>query len=382
MRGNQHAPFNAAMLQVFQAIYPMATIRLWCSSDHLLALKEQGQMSRRIIHQPLRVPRLRNADKLRWVYKHLAECWALTKLLIRARRHQVSLVYFAFLSPPAQWLLSCYRVFFFKKLNILVQLHGLELLKVSRQGKFVDRVYASLLRSAFRRKRSRLYYITMEKGAQRYLQDHDLIPSSHLLCIPHPYLFKKRDMKQVQHHIPIFVHLGVARLSKGSHHFFKLAEKFKEEVVQGKAIFQVVGQVLPEMDNYLNPYVVYAGRGDMLPTADYLAALHDADYALFCYASDSYELTSSGAVMDAIAAHKPILALRNTSFSELFSLVERAPGQLFDSLEEMEQTVRSIIYQQKHFHENGAAAFVALQAHFSVDNVARELGKQLKGISC
>ena len=382
MRGNQHAPFNAAMLQVLQCVYPEAAVTLWCSPDHLLALKEQSPLSAQVTHKPLNVPALSAANKIRWIYKHAAECWVLTKLLIQAHRDAVNLVYFAFLSPPAQWLLSCYRVFFFKKCNIFVQLHGLELLKSSAQNKAVDRLYAWLLRNAFRRKRSGLYYIVLERRAQSYLQEKQLIPPAHLLYIPHPYLFPPPLARQKSANVVTFVHLGVARLSKGSQHFFELAKQFKEEIAQRKLIFQVVGHLLPEMAPYVNSYVVYPKKGEMLPLAVYQEALASADYALFCYGTDSYELTGSGALMDAIAARKPILGLRNPSFSEIFAIVAQPPGVLFDTLEEMEQYIRSIIHLKTPSQTDREVAFKMLQEHFGVANVAEELRIQLKRVLC
>ncbi|MEH6305201.1 hypothetical protein RYH73_06075 [Olivibacter sp. CPCC 100613] len=382
MRGVQHAPFNAAMLQVVQRIYPKATIQLWCSNDHFLAIKEQSPLSLQIVHRTLNIPALLQANKTRWVYKHLMECWLLTKLLIQAKRKKVDLVYFSFLSPPAQWLLSRYRTFFFKKLSIVVQLHGLSLLKATKQMKSTDRIYARLLRGAFRWKTSFLYYIVLEKGAQRYLQQQQLIPTSHLIYIPHPYIFKKHAIRQKKEGVLTLVHLGVARLSKGSSQFFELAYRFKEEIKRHQVVFKVIGRVLPEMDNYLNTYVVYPKNKEMLSVAEYQEALNGADYALFCYDSDNYELTSSGSLMDAIAAYKPILALRNPSFSELFSIVPHPPGQLFADLTEMEAYIRSMLDLQLRTNEATESAFMVLQTHFGIDNVAKELNEHLKRIVC
>lgn len=69
-----------------------------------------------------------------------------------------------------------------------------------------------------------------------------------------------------------------------------------------------------EADNFV---VLNKGRG-LLPFEQYNAYVQSMDVMLLLYDTDSYKLTASGAVLEAIWNEKPIIALKNAYFSYLF----------------------------------------------------------------
>ena len=69
-----------------------------------------------------------------------------------------------------------------------------------------------------------------------------------------------------------------------------------------------------EADNFV---VLNKGRG-LLPFEQYNAYVQSMDVMLLLYDTDSYKLTASGAVLEAIWNEKPIIALNNSYFNYLF----------------------------------------------------------------
>ena len=69
-----------------------------------------------------------------------------------------------------------------------------------------------------------------------------------------------------------------------------------------------------EADNFV---VLNKGRG-LLPFEQYNAYVQSMDVMLLLYDTDSYKLTASGAILEAIWNEKPIIALKNAYFSYLF----------------------------------------------------------------
>ena len=78
-----------------------------------------------------------------------------------------------------------------------------------------------------------------------------------------------------------------------------------------------------------------------LPREEYDRLAGELDYMLFFYPTDSYRLTASGAVMDAIAMRKPVIALRTDYFEYIFGKFGKA-GYLVDSTEQMVETVERL----------------------------------------
>lgn len=84
-------------------------------------------------------------------------------------------------------------------------------------------------------------------------------------------------------------------------------------------------------ENIESPNFVMLNKGrKLLPFGQYNAYVQSMDAMLLLYDVDSYKLTASGAVLEAIWNEKPILALHNMYFDYLFEKFGKL-GELFDS---------------------------------------------------
>lgn len=81
--------------------------------------------------------------------------------------------------------------------------------------------------------------------------------------------------------------------------------------------------------------------GGLLPFEEYNANVQKMDLLLLLYDKDSYKLTASGAVLEAIWDSKPIIALENYYFRYLFNKFGDL-GILCDSLEDLTKYINSI----------------------------------------
>ncbi|QNL51585.1 hypothetical protein H8S90_08445 [Olivibacter sp. SDN3] len=380
MMDAMHAPFNAAMLQVIAQLYPKYRLTVYTHSSHYRYLQGYGDIPAQVHHQPIWVLPFRTGNKFWWLCKLLVELCVITRLLIRARRRQTALVYFAFLSPIGQYLVSFYSRYVFRKQHLLVQLHGLDILTPAPHQKKIDRIYAWFIKKAFAFRCTHKRYLVMEKSAMKFLLHKGYLSSDTISYAPHPYHFvKQQPVESRPSHPLVFAHLGIARLSKQSHLFFKLAAAFSEDISQGRVIFRLVGQVLPEMAPYLNDFVERAHTTDMLSPADYREALSTAHYAIFCYDVDGYELTSSGAVMDAIAARIPMLAIQNSLFLQLFNQSKEPPGILYPSYEDLQEGLKKLIAQHQDIYPRFLPAFDDLQHYYSIDHVVAYTKEAIAG---
>ena len=369
MTGAEHAPFNAAMLHVLRKVYPEQAIYFYAANSHWAEVQAIST-AQKIHFRAYKVTLQKSGKKWQWLKKFINEASHIIRLLRRAKKQHVALVCFSFLSPIGQYLLGMYLSLFHYPIPIIIMLHGLTILKPQQQRKSVDRLYATLLTKSFKRATYAKRYVVLEQSAHYYLLKHTSLTADKLFFVPHPYLFKSVVQHIQAKQFPIQMgHLGVARLDKRSDLFFSLAAHFQQSVTDGKIAFQVVGSILPEMRPFLSPWVISYGHEHMLHRGEYERMCQALDYAVFCYPAEAYELTSSGAVLDAIAFHKPIFALRTPQFEQLFSRSPTPPGMLFDDMETMKTTIMSLL-ESTNVKPDYDRAFVHLKHYYSVEHVA------------
>jgi hypothetical protein len=377
MTGGQHAAFNAGMLQVFAKAFPSQNIKLFAVRNHYQQLEKHIGSASSFVWSPTYVLSNKSGNILRWILKFINEFLQIFRILFAARVKSVELVYFAFLSPIGQYVVSLYaRYFPIEGQQIIITLHGLDILREDKPRKRIDRFYAKLLKRAFSYTGKYKRYVVLEERVANYLLTEGHLQQKEIIQIPHPYQFDVQPVAKLNTPL-VFAHLGVARLDKHAAVFFELAARCSEMVKEGKVIFQVIGPVLPEMKPYLNPWVKHVSTEVMLDHATYRQQCLQAHYAVFFYDESSYTLTSSGAIIDAIAYQLPILALHSPAFDALLP-IKPFPGKLYNSLDSLEQDIITLVQNHPQVYTQFQESFVALQHHYSIEHVARLMNSQVK----
>ncbi|MGV8878722.1 MAG: hypothetical protein ACOH2A_06790 [Sphingobacteriaceae bacterium] len=349
--GEEHAMFNASMLKIVSNIFGNQHITVFIDKDHLHKLSSIIKVDDHFKLEYIKVINPLQGNLIIWIAKLVLEILNLVYILTYAKIKKAELVYFTSLSPTANLAASILTKYVFTGRKIVITFHGeLELIKI-KEDKMINKWLGKLLRRAITLKNDQRKYLLLGEAIKCNLLSYKLVAEQDLFVIEHPYIFQVTPIKrQKLHKAPIiFGHLGVAKLSKNTPLFFKLALLFKEEIAAGLVKFKIIGQVLDEMQPFLHPDVEYSSINELISRVDYNLQCQEIDYALFFYDNEAYELCSSGAILDAITYGKPILSLNNSYFKSIFNLVEQQPGFLFSNLEEFMVGLKSVI---AHHHTN------------------------------
>ena len=134
----------------------------------------------------------------------------------------------------------------------------------------------------------------------------------------HPYLFPDDSpaVPRLRHSELALGTVGTMKRSKGLDNF----HRFLEAAAPGSFSMRIVGRLDDEPAAKMEACgVEISVKGSaFLPREELACQLALLDYILYFYYSDSYRLIASGAIFDAIAVGRPIIALRNDFFDYLF----------------------------------------------------------------
>lgn len=148
-------------------------------------------------------------------------------------------------------------------------------------------------------------------------------------------------------------HIGSAGVRKNVHLFYELAFILKDRINNGSLVLSNVGVLENTIAPYLNPLIInFVGDQINQPLSrekydDEISNLH---YSIFFYGKNDFILRSSAAFFDAIYYEKPIIALRNTFFEDVFNR-EGDIGYLCDDIGQMEVLIKDLIVQKEKYNQ-------------------------------
>lgn len=375
----EHEVINSCVIQMLNMLYPEAKIGLWSSKDHWEKIKSVAPV--RCVNYFIKVIRPVDGNKINWAFKFFVESISVFRVLFRARLEKPRFILFNSLSAFGHFTLSLCKQYIFRDVVIIVTVHGeLELLRCDTMASTADKLLGMLLSKAMRANPRSLYYLLLNHQIEERVIEDGLIDSERLLCIDHPYVFPSVASKKMPDFTWTFGHIGVAKASKHSELFFELANRCREEILNEKARFIVVGRVLDDLGMNF-PFVEYSDTYEFLDRNTYLNRLSEVNYALFFYDDEGYRLTGSGAVMDALAYEIPILSLKNWNITRLFSIPGIKPGCVVESVDELYVYVKKIIYGDfDEIYRQQVDDIKKLKNMFSPVSISKELASELTRI--
>ncbi|GEM_PF-3992649 len=116
----------------------------------------------------------------------------------------------------------------------------------------------------------------------------------------------------------------------------------------------------------------------MVAEQEYQEKLRQPDYFLYPYEAESYRLTASGALFEAFALKKPIIALRNDYFDHVLSKSEGKVGYLCADFDELLQTLHTLAPAGSEEYKRMQQNAEALLGQFSPAAVGRQLSGVLQ----
>lgn len=168
----------------------------------------------------------------------------------------------------------------------------------------------------------------------------------HFHSIDHPYDFDKNavtNRKEEKASLSVGT-VGVFNEFKGGAELLQLAKILKEKELSGSIHLSITGKI--DFDSTLlqaEGISLPSNHGKTMVSEQELKARVDRlDFVLYFYSSETYRLTASGAIFDAINRRRPIIALRNDYFEYIFAKFGSF-GYLVDSVSEMAALLERIV---------------------------------------
>jgi glycosyltransferase involved in cell wall biosynthesis len=164
-----------------------------------------------------------------------------------------------------------------------------------------------------------------------------------LHAIRHPYFFDAAAPSELPASGPItFSFLGLIDETKGFPQFVEMAGALAP-VWNGAVRFDLIGGKREGVTRAMTgPHVTAYAYDGPLPRDVFEQKLRETVYTVFPYDPDYYRLIASGSVLDALAAGKPIVALRNPQFMEMFQVMGDI-GYLCDDVAGIKRTIETIL---------------------------------------
>lgn len=231
--------------------------------------------------------------------------------------------------------------------TVIVFCHGeLELLNKAqtKEGLLARLLRKKVYAHFIKRKKSlnkNLHLIVMGDSIAKNLMEYIDFDKFNIYSMDHPYIINEKQTNQIQHKRNGVLKLGTVgtfSVAKGGDSLIKLSKLL--DLKRNKQIqIKVIGKSMIDVSILSDAGIIIPFKGSgYCPRKEFEEEVISLDYILFLYGSDSYKLTASGAIFDAIKYEKPIIALKNSYFEYLFKKYG-AFGYLLDSVEEIADTI-------------------------------------------
>jgi glycosyltransferase involved in cell wall biosynthesis len=182
---------------------------------------------------------------------------------------------------------------------------------------------------------SAMQFVVLEQAVREAALARNLIPADRLHVWPHPI---SGSEAWTEPHLvdPTCIRigfLGSAKREKGFAEFLRLARRIT--AITNRIEFHLIGQLQEEFPT--EDLACVEASPDFLDRGVFLRRARALDYVCLPLQSETYTLTVSGAVLDAIAALKPLIALATPAIRQMFAA---APiGFLCDDLDQMQSVM-------------------------------------------
>ncbi|MFH6994874.1 hypothetical protein [Flavobacterium sp. FlaQc-48] len=229
----------------------------------------------------------------------------------------------------------------FCKKKILVFCHGeMEgiVVDVEKTG-FLHRLLLKLARDFFLNKKVKisegLYFSVLGDALKQNISEIvDDGKALKFISVDHPYLFGG-GIKKIKDDAELRIAtVGTINKTKGFFSFLEFAKKINSTIKE-KVKISIVGSCTENSNLFNGSGIELSSNSSaLLNRDDFNNRVNELDYILFFYPKNSYNITASGAIMDAINFEKPILALKNAYFQYVFKKYGSF-GFLFENINDM-----------------------------------------------
>ena len=160
--------------------------------------------------------------------------------------------------------------------------------------------------------------------------------------------------------------------NKGLYDLIKLGDILSKQIHANEIKIKVVGKITPLIVDQQNIEINWE-NDSFIPRDIFEKEIDSLDFILFLYPNNSYKLTASGALLDAIAKEKPIIALNNSYFQNTLKGYEI--GILCNNLDEIATSIIKLL-SDKDIREkklNYTQNIKKIKEKFMINNVTNQL---------
>jgi hypothetical protein len=320
--GTAHAPGNSSTIQVIARGFPEQQVRVYAHSSHLRelqsdpAMPEQANVSFQAIPVSRHFP---NRPQIVSVRRGLREFWTLLSALRRVPAQEPCLIMLISATSTAVFAASFLARLLRRRIGVQVGLHG------NLNDAFGWRSRNPLARAMdphaalSSRHGGRVRFLVLENAIRRALIAKMPAAAETTDVLPLPINKAEADAAQPQVlTTPIRIGLvGQATESKGITPFLALAWDFAQSHPNAVS-FHLVGNVPSNTDLSAFAVLNEPVPTGHLPRAEFVEKLRRLHYVCLPLQPNYYELSASGALIDAVVWMRPVIATRVPIIEDLF----------------------------------------------------------------
>jgi hypothetical protein len=319
----EHLVFNSSVLLMLRNIFPHDAITLYAENEHIQYLRERVAIKSFGFELP------RGTGHILTVKKILFDLFLTLKIKKQKPDYVICLSV-----TPFTVLFSKLLIY---KAIILFFYHGV---LESLYSRFYPYNYVYWLKPALLIKNSNCVNIVLGNNIKVALQR--LLPClKNIEVLDHPY---PPCSDHIQDSFPAEIHIaavGFSAIEKGSDKIFELEEKLADYTSTIQLFY--IGNIKNDkrMSIPPNTKITIYGGDSPLPPDEFNTHIDTMHYCIFFYPPNSYRLTASGAIFDALTHLKPVIALRNSYFEYIFNKIGDI-GYLCETVDEMAEIIKKI----------------------------------------
>ena len=337
-----HVPFNAGLLAIVRAAFPLEHVCFVGAKGHVRELKKQAgeALTKSIEWREITLLPVDTSYFTR--FKH--DMRLLRNLLRIIPEGTSGLLLLAHAQPATLVALKLLKCFRFRAVKVQLVLHGKLGGVIGRRYRHPIRRFQDMKTALTIFGNGNLQYIALEESLQTTLLENLSSLEKKVCLLPHPLPPNEAEAVAIEDlKRPVqFGFLGLASKSKGFPVFVKLAQ---ETVIRccEQAEFHAIGRFHPDesMVSDLDALATKPGM-ERLSRRNYINQVDRLHFIIFPHAAKNYELTASGTLLDALAWAKPLIARRIALFENMF-LKYGDIGYLFSTDLELKFIVEHIV---------------------------------------
>ena len=342
-----HGMVNRGLLEMLCRAFPGDKVTVYSPKSSVEGLKEAvKELGNEVVFRKVTVNGGESRRALAWRY--VVSAFHNVRVLLQSKKGDT--IFYNFNNVFSTSLLNFISRKLRRNRKIVIVCHSeLEYLSVDNPHTlFYKRIMTGLTKKFFQRRNTRnlspfINFIVLGDSIKEELAKYlDVTMLERFRAVDHPIAPEGNPGEFVAGGSPsrcvTVGTVGIMNRFKGSGTYIKLIGRLRDNA---EVRFAIAGQIQSDVEIFRRLGVRMSDNpAKALSDHKFSKMVKSLDYILLLYSSDTYRLTASGALLDTIRYHKPLIALKTPYFEYFFQKFGEV-GILVDTVEELEERLRS-----------------------------------------